>query len=99
MLPSAYACEWSSRIGVPRIGAALRVQGEDMHTNSLNACTAATDVSVQGLRMAPDETGVSRSSGRPIAFGYTPDSRYICVVYGELALYTRYPVTAFEIKD
>jgi len=46
-----------------------------------------------------DETGVSRSSGRPIAFGYTPDGRYICVVYEEIAPYTLYPVTAFEIKE
>ena len=36
----------------------------------------------------PDETGVSRSSGRPIAFGYTPDGRYICVVYEEIVPYT-----------
>jgi uncharacterized DUF497 family protein len=36
------------------------------------------------VMMAPDETGVSRSSGRPIAFGYTPDGRYICVVYEEI---------------
>jgi hypothetical protein len=49
--------------------------------------------------MAPNETAVSRSSGRPIALGYTPDERYICVVYEEIAPYTLYPVTAFEIKD
>jgi hypothetical protein len=49
--------------------------------------------------MDPEETGSSRSSGRPIAFGYTPDSRYICVVYEAIARYTLYPVTAFVIED
>ena len=58
-----------------------------------------TPEDVNAVLMAPDETGVSRSSGRPIAFGYTPDGRYICVVYEEIAPYTLYPVTAFEIKD
>ena len=46
---------------------------------SLN--TALTPEDVNAVLMDPDETGVSRSSGRPIAFGYTPDGRYICVVY------------------
>jgi hypothetical protein len=39
-----------------------------------------TPEDVNAALMASDETGVSRSSGRPIAFGYTPDERYICVV-------------------
>jgi uncharacterized DUF497 family protein len=56
-----------------------------------------TPEDVNTVLMAPDETGVSRSSGRPIAFGYTPDGRYIYVVYEEIAPYTLYPITAFEI--
>ena len=63
------------------------------------AAHGLTPEDVNAVLMAPDETGVSRSSGRPIAFGYTPDGRYICVVYEEIAPYTLYPVTAFEIKD
>jgi len=47
----------------------------------------------------PEETGVSRSSGRPIAFGYTPDGRYVCVVYEEVDEFTLYPVTAFIVED
>ena len=47
-----------------------------------------TPEDVNAVLMAPDETGVSRSSGRPIAFGYTPDGRYICVVYEEVVPYT-----------
>jgi hypothetical protein len=58
-----------------------------------------TPEDVNAVLTAPDETGVNRSSGRPIAFGYTPDGRYICVVYEEIAPYTLYLVTAFEIRD
>ncbi len=64
---------------------------------SLN--TALTPEDVNAVLMDPDETGVSRSSGRPIAFGYTPDGRYICVVYEAIDPSTLYPVTAFVIED
>jgi uncharacterized DUF497 family protein len=43
-----------------------------------------TPEDVNAVLMDPDETGISRSSGRPIAFGYTLDGRYICVVYEEI---------------
>ena len=39
----------------------------------------------------------SRSSGRPMACGFTPDGRYIVVVYEEIDEYTLYPITAYEI--
>lgn len=29
----------------------------------------------------PDAIGISRSSGRPMAYGYTSDGRYIACVY------------------
>jgi hypothetical protein len=58
-----------------------------------------TPEDVNAVLMAPDATSVSRSSGRPIAFGYTPDGRYIGVVYEEIDDHTLYPVTAFEIKE
>ncbi len=58
-----------------------------------------TPEDVNGVLMNPEETGVSRSSGRPIAFGYTTDRRYICVVYEQIDEHTLYPVTAFEIED
>ncbi len=54
---------------------------------------------VNAVLMDPEETGVSRSSGRPIAFGYTLDGRYICVVYEEVDEFTLYPVSAFEVED
>ena len=61
-----------------------------------------TPEDVNAVLMDPVEIGTigtSRSSKRPIAFGYTPDGRYICVVYEEIDEYTLYPVTAFEVED
>jgi uncharacterized DUF497 family protein len=58
-----------------------------------------TPEDVNAVLSDPEETGVSRSSGRPIAFGYTPEGRYICVVYEEIDEHTLYPVTAFEVED
>ena len=40
----------------------------------------------------------SRSSGRQIAFGYTPDGRRIAVVYETIDAMTLYPVTAYEVE-
>ena len=44
-----------------------------------------------------DSTGVSQSSGRPCVFGYTPDGRYIIVIYEEVDEDTVVPVTAYEV--
>jgi uncharacterized DUF497 family protein len=54
---------------------------------------------VNAVLMDPDETARSRSSERPVAFGYALDGRYICVVYEEIDEHTLYPVTAFEVED
>lgn len=40
----------------------------------------------------------SRSSDRPIVFGYTADGRRIAVVYEQLDETTLYPVTAYEVE-
>jgi hypothetical protein len=47
----------------------------------------------------PTEYSTSRSSGRPIALGYTPSGQYIAVVYEELDDDTVYRVTAFPIEE
>ena len=73
-------------------------EDEDGHVAHI-AEHGLTPADVNAVLAAPGETGVSRSSRRPIVFGYTPDGRYICVVYEEIDSYTLYPVTAFEIKD
>lgn len=41
----------------------------------------------------------SRSSGRPIRFGFAPDGRYIAVVFEWVDDETVYPVTAYEVEE
>jgi uncharacterized DUF497 family protein len=45
----------------------------------------------------PLEKTTSRSSGRPVVTGYTPDGRLVLVVYEEVHDVTVYPVTAYEV--
>ena len=40
----------------------------------------------------------SRSSGRPLVFGYASDGRRIVVVYEQLDATTVYPITAYEVE-
>jgi uncharacterized DUF497 family protein len=47
----------------------------------------------------PIKTGYSRSSGLPAAWGYTPEGRFIIVVYDEIDELTLLPVTAYEVAD
>jgi uncharacterized DUF497 family protein len=44
-------------------------------------------------------TGVSQTSGSPCIFGYTPDARYIIVIYEEVGADTIVPVTAYEVPE
>ena len=41
----------------------------------------------------------SKSSGRPMVFGYMIDDRYIAVIYEQIDEETVYPVTAFEVPE
>ena len=54
---------------------------------------------VEHVLCDPSKIGVSRSSGRPIAFGYTASRTYIAVVYEEVDEDSVYPVTAFELEE
>lgn len=47
----------------------------------------------------PHSKGLSRSSGLPAIWGYTPDGRYIMVVYEEMDETTVLPVTAYEVSE
>jgi len=47
----------------------------------------------------PVSTGYSRSSGLPVAWGYTIDGRYIMAVYEELDEVTVLAVTAYEVPE
>lgn len=52
---------------------------------------------VEDVLLAPYRHRISRSSGRPIAFGFTATGRYIVVVYDKIDEYTVYPVTAYDV--
>ena len=45
----------------------------------------------------PDALDKSRSTGRPLAFGWSGDGRYLCCVYEYVDDDTSLPITAFEV--
>ncbi len=47
----------------------------------------------------PESESVSRSSGLPCCFGYTPEGIYIIVVYEIVDTLSIYPVTAYEVNE
>lgn len=56
-----------------------------------------TKAEVDEVLQSPDDTDVSHSSGRPVAFGETSTGRYIMVVYTIIDVDTARPVTAFDV--
>jgi len=46
-----------------------------------------------------ESESVSRSSGRPCVFGYTPGGDYIIVIFEQFDEATIYPVTAYEVPQ
>jgi uncharacterized DUF497 family protein len=46
-----------------------------------------------------ESEGVSRSSGQPCVFGYTPDGAYVIVVFEIVDEDRIYPVTAYEVPE
>ena len=47
----------------------------------------------------PLRNGESHSTGRPAAWGYTADGRYIIAIYEEIDDVTLHPVTAYEVPE
>jgi len=58
-----------------------------------------TPEDIEEVLFHPVDRDVSRSSGLPIVFGFTPDGRYILVVYEQTDERTIYPVTAYEVEE
>ncbi len=54
---------------------------------------------VEAVICDPLDTTVSRSSGRPVVTGYTPEGRLILVVYEQVDDVSVYPVSAYELDD
>jgi len=48
---------------------------------------------------SPIEVEASRSSGRPLAFGFTRTGRYAVVIYERIDDQTIYPITAYEVEN
>jgi hypothetical protein len=46
-----------------------------------------------------ESASVSRTSGSPCVFGYTPDGRYVIVIYDEIDAQTIRPRTAYEVPE
>jgi hypothetical protein len=53
----------------------------------------------EAIVQQPDRYGVSRTSGRPVAYGFTADGRYLKCVYEMVDEVTVSPVTAFEVRE
>ena len=58
-----------------------------------------TPEQVEAVICDPLEKTTSRTSGRPVVTGYSPDGRLILVVYKEIDDVTVYPVTACDVED
>jgi len=58
-----------------------------------------TPIDAEHVLNNPERQVVSRSSGRPIVYGYTPSGEYIVVIYDEIDDSTVYPVTAYPVEE
>jgi len=63
------------------------------------AMNGLTQDDVEEVFLNPIDRDVSRSSGLPIMFGFTPEGRYVLVVFEQVDEWTVYPVTAYEVED
>ena len=54
---------------------------------------------VEHVLKNPTEEGTSKSTRLPAVWGYTPDGRFIIVVYEEISEDTVRPVTAYEVPE
>lgn len=54
---------------------------------------------VEHVLLAPTSTGLSRSTGLPVVWGYTSDGRYIIVVYEQVDEGTIRVVTAYDVPE
>lgn len=54
---------------------------------------------VEHVLLHATEELISRSTGRPCVFGYTPDGEFIIVVYEWVDEVTLLPITAYEVDE
>ena len=58
-----------------------------------------TPEEIEEVIFNPLDRDVSRSFGLPIVFGFTPEGRYILVVYEQIDEVTVFPVTAYDVEE
>lgn len=58
-----------------------------------------TPEDIEEVLFNPVDRDHSRTSGLPIVFGFTPEGRYILVVYEQIDETTVYPVTAYDVEE
>ncbi len=72
-----------------------------VYDGEIMAHLAAHDVTIEDFQAIvnhPAELGASRTSGRPIAFGFAADGRFLACVYEPIDETTIIPVTAYEVE-
>lgn len=74
------------------------VEGPDGNVNHLAEHGVSPEEAEQVLRFRI-ATDASRSTGRPIAVGYTSSGRKLVVVYEPIDAVTVYPITAYDIEE
>jgi uncharacterized DUF497 family protein len=54
---------------------------------------------VEEVLVSPSSEGLSKSTGRPVAWGYTQEGLYLIVVYEQVDEETIRVVTAYEVDE
>ena len=75
---------------------------EFLWTDEITEYLARHDVSqddFESIVCHPIRRGISRTTGRPAAWGYSDEGRYIMAVYEMIDEITILPVTAFEVPE
>lgn len=54
---------------------------------------------VEHVLVNGESSAKSKSSGNPCVFGYTPEGRYVIVVFEQIDEETTYPITAYDVPE
>jgi len=63
------------------------------------AAHGLTKEDIEDILYGVHELDTSRTSGRPIAFGFTSTGTYLCVVFEWVDEETVYPITAYPLEE
>ena len=54
---------------------------------------------IEAVVCHPRRTDISNSTGRPVAFGWVSDGRYVIVVYEQIDEMTIQVITAYQVQE